>query len=108
MIEEELLKPTEEKPEAPKEDATSSPVNIDKNRVEVLLKIRREKLSAVKPFITLKLHDQILDKIEKESIGLSKQIEEKKVEAAKLNREQSLPKAFFEQRYMKIKTIRID
>ncbi len=108
MPHEELLKQPEIKDEKNAEEQTPSPISLDQNRIQALIKIRLEKLQAVRSFISLKLFDQISAKLKEESVRLTSQLTEKKKEIAKQNREQALPKSFFEQRFMKIKSIRID
>ena len=57
---------------------------------------------------TVLVFDQIAAKLKSEAERLTAQLTEKKKEVAKQNREQALPKSFFEQRFMKVKSIRID
>jgi len=105
---EELLKQPEIKEEHNNEEQTPSPISLDQNRIQALIKIRQEKLQAVRSFISLKLFDHITVKLKEEAQRLTSQLTEKKKEIAKQSREQALPKSFFEQRFMKIKSIRID
>ncbi|MDB4939580.1 MAG: hypothetical protein JWO40_5 [Candidatus Doudnabacteria bacterium] len=104
----ELLKKTEEHKDLNQEQQTSAAITIDSEKVKTLVKVRKEKLEAVKPFISLKLYQQLALKLKSEEEYLLGELESKSKEAAKQNREQGLPKSFFEQRHLKIKTIRID
>lgn len=107
MNPEELKKP-EEKNDLTMEETSPSPISIDTKRIASLVKIRKEKLEAVKSFISMKLYQQLISKLQDEEDQLLKQLGAKSKEIEKQNREQSLSKSFFEQRFMKIKTIRID
>ncbi|GAC1414154.1 MAG: hypothetical protein NVSMB66_7160 [Candidatus Doudnabacteria bacterium] len=104
----EELKKSEEKKEVILEEIVPSPILINSERISALVKIRSAKLQAVKPFISLKLYQQITMKLQNEEHQLVKEEQVKSKEAEKQNREQTLSKSFFEQRLMKIKTIRID
>jgi hypothetical protein len=108
MTQEELLKQPETRDDNPQDQITESPVSLNFDRVKSLIQIRRQKLESVKSFIALKTHNLIADKIDREEKLLQATINLKKTEVAKQNVSQSLPKAFFEQGYMKIKNIRID
>jgi hypothetical protein len=104
----ELLKKTEEKKDLPLEELASSAISLDNERIKTLINVRKQKLEAIRNFISLKLYGQLTSKLELEEKNLLEKMDLKKKEVDKQNREQSLPKSFFEQRYMKIKTIRID
>ncbi len=108
MPKEELLKQPETRDEAQPEQTAGSPVSFNYDRVRALIKLRREKLESIKNFINLKIYNFIADKIESEEQRLDAAIVQKKSETAKQNQTQALPKAFFEQAYLKIRNIRID
>ncbi len=104
----EQLKNIEAKDNLPQENADNQPLGQDFDNVKKLIDLRRQKLASIKPFIALKTYNLIADKIEREEQALHDSMKRRKLETARLNQKQSLPKEYFELTYLKPKIIRID
>lgn len=79
-------------------------------KAKIIIKQRREKLEKIKPLVPLKTYNLLEEKIENEERAFSSHLRQKETEDFKTEAEksQALPKAFFEQKFLNTKTIRID
>ena len=81
---------------------------FDYTKIKGIIQSRKEKLLKIKEYISLKTFHYLEDKISREMKMLESRAKQKAKESEEINRQQALPKAFFEKRQLKSKVIRID
>lgn len=107
-LQSEQLKNTESEKVPESTDFDLAPVDLDQTRIQTIVKNRFEKLERIKPHIPLKTYHLILEKLSAERERFQKFFEFKTKEKVRSEIPQSLPKQYFEQRFLKPKVIRID
>ncbi len=103
----EILKNVEEK-DPEEQVAPQSTKLFDAKKIFEEIKARFAKLEKIKNYIPLKTYNLIFDRLKKEEKEIQDRLTKKSVEVAKENKPQILPKAFFEESLMKVKSIRIE
>lgn len=107
-LQSEQLKNTENEKMPESIDFDLAPIDLDQARIQAVVKSRADKLEKIKPHIPLKTYHLILEKLSAERQRFQKFFEFKSKEKVRSELPQSLPKQYFEQRFLKPKVIRID
>lgn len=110
-LQEENLKKIEPKEEGNTGSGSASSTGLfqpDRKKITAQIKTRREKLEKIRPQIPLKTYHSLLEKLSNEEMALKKKLSAKEFQIQQENREQALPKIFFEQKPLKPKAIRIE
>jgi hypothetical protein len=103
----EKLKNIEEKDYTPLSSFDHA-TTFDYAKIKGIIEQRVEKLAMIKDFISLKTYHFLEDKVAQEMKILESRAKQKAVESEESNKQQALPKAFFEKRTLRAKSIRID